>query len=184
VRLFRGRLEVRHLKSLGPLPLLWDRWELARRRPALLLDDLLSAAAPGTHLLLDLKGPRRRLGELVLESLKPRLAVHRVTVSARWWRLLEPFEHTPVRRVCSIGSARGLRALLRHHGDGGLDGVAVHERLLDARVAGELRRVAEVVLTWPVNDVDRARELVRLGADGLISDRAAELGRALAGAAT
>ena len=25
----RGRLEVRHLKTAGPLPFLWDRWELA-----------------------------------------------------------------------------------------------------------------------------------------------------------
>src|SRR4029079_6083948 len=24
----RGRLEVRHLKTAGPLPFLWDRWEL------------------------------------------------------------------------------------------------------------------------------------------------------------
>ena len=25
----RGHLEVRHLKTAGPLPFLWDRWELA-----------------------------------------------------------------------------------------------------------------------------------------------------------
>ena len=29
VHLFAGRLEVRHLKTLGPFPILWDRWELA-----------------------------------------------------------------------------------------------------------------------------------------------------------
>jgi glycerophosphoryl diester phosphodiesterase len=29
VHLYRGRLEVRHLKTLGPLPVLWDRWYLA-----------------------------------------------------------------------------------------------------------------------------------------------------------
>ena len=29
VHLRRGRIEVRHLKTLGPLPVLWDRWRLA-----------------------------------------------------------------------------------------------------------------------------------------------------------
>ena len=27
VHAYRGRLEVRHLKTAGPLPFLWDRWE-------------------------------------------------------------------------------------------------------------------------------------------------------------
>ena len=35
----------------------------------------------------------------------------------------------------------------------------------------ELRRIAGVVLTWPVDDAGRAAELVRLGVHGLISDR-------------
>ena len=29
LHLFRGRLEVRHLKTVGPLPILWDQWTLA-----------------------------------------------------------------------------------------------------------------------------------------------------------
>ena len=32
VRLYRGRLEVRHLRTVGPLPILWDRWQLAAPR--------------------------------------------------------------------------------------------------------------------------------------------------------
>ena len=32
VHAHRGRLEVRHLKTAGPLPFLWDRWELASAR--------------------------------------------------------------------------------------------------------------------------------------------------------
>ena len=32
--------------------------------------------------------------------------------------------------------------------------------------------MTDVVLTWPVNAPGRARELVRMGIDGLISDRA------------
>ena len=32
VHAYRGRLEVRHLKSMGGLPWLWDRGEIVHRR--------------------------------------------------------------------------------------------------------------------------------------------------------
>ena len=42
IHLFWGRLEVRHLKTIGPIPILWDRWFLANPfTPRLLLADLL-----------------------------------------------------------------------------------------------------------------------------------------------
>jgi glycerophosphoryl diester phosphodiesterase len=171
VRLFRDRAEVRHLKSLGPLPVFWDRWRLDRPgRPRLLLEDLLEAIGARTELVLDLKGPRRRLAEVVLSALDPYLHSRRFTVCSRSWRLLEPFEDLPVRRVHSVGSARQLRALLRRYHGGGLDGVSIHERLLDAQVAGELRRIAALVISWPVNDPERASALTQLGIDGLITD--------------
>ena len=48
------------------------------------------------------------------------------------------------------------------------------------RVVAELRSVAGLVLTWPVNVPGRARELVRMGVDGLISDRAGTIARVAA----
>ena len=57
LHLRRGRLELRHLKTVGSLPVYWDRWALAppwRRFDD--LGDLLAAAQPETALLLDLKG--------------------------------------------------------------------------------------------------------------------------------
>ena len=41
VHLFRGRLEVRHAKTLGPFPRLWERWYLLEP------DAGLAAAAGG-----------------------------------------------------------------------------------------------------------------------------------------
>jgi glycerophosphoryl diester phosphodiesterase len=172
VHLFRRRLEIRHLKTLGPLPVFWDRWELAspwRRR--LLLSELLAAAAPTTELMLDLKGKDPRLAERVVEALDPYLGSRRLTICTRTWPLLETFEDLPVRRVHSVGTARQLRMLLERAAGARIDGVSIHERLLDLTAVTELRRVAGVVMTWPVNDLARATELVRLGVDGLISDR-------------
>jgi hypothetical protein len=169
VRLWRGRLEVRHLKTLGPIPVLWDRWRLANpfaRR--LVLPELLESVGPRTELILDLKGRNRELATLVLAALD---RDRRVTVCARDWRLLQPFAGRPhVRVVHSVGTVRQLRRLQRRYAGGRIDGVSIHERLLTASTAPELRRLASFVMTWPVNTLQRAEELVALGIDGLISD--------------
>ena len=171
VRLHRGRLEVRHVKTAGPLPLLWDRWRVeAGWRPRLELHELLARAGAGTALLLDLKGPRRELAERVLAALRPHLGARRLSVCARSWGLLDAFDGVPVRRIHSVGSARQLRLLLRRAAGRRLDGVSVHERLVDARSAAALRAVADDLFTWPVNRPERALELVRLGVTGLITD--------------
>jgi glycerophosphoryl diester phosphodiesterase len=172
INLFRGRLEVRHLKTVGPLPIFWDRWQLASPwRPHLLLPDLLEAASPTTQLMLDLKGRKPALADRVIEALEPYFGTRRLTIAARCWPLLERFEALPVRRLHSVGTTRQLRELVRQSAGSQLDGVTIHERLLDLDVVAELRRIAGVVMTWPVNDAARAHELVGLGVDGLISDR-------------
>jgi glycerophosphoryl diester phosphodiesterase len=179
IRLYHGRLEVRHLKTVGPLPILWDRWHVAAPwRPRLGLRDLLAATAAETELLLDLKGPRMRLGERVLDAIRPYLGVRRFTVCARRWRLLEPFDGVPVRRVHSVGTARQLRRLLNRFAGMRLEGISIHENLLDRESLSSLRAIADVIMTWPVNRPDRAGELVRLGIDGLITDDVAGLARA------
>jgi hypothetical protein len=185
VNLFRGRLEIHHMKTVGPLPLLSNRWELAPPwRPRLLLAELLDAAAPTTELMLDLKGRNRRLANLVIEALEPYLGSRRLTVCARSWPLLEAFEGLPVRRVHSVGTARQLRALIRHARGARIEGVSIHERLLDLGAVTELRRLSAVVMTWPVNDLPRAAELAQLGVDGLISDRPALISGLVASEAT
>jgi glycerophosphoryl diester phosphodiesterase len=128
--------------------------------------------------MLDLKGPRKQLAERVFVALKPYMPERRFTVSARWWRLLEPFADTPVRRVYSIGSARQVRPALRRFANQALEGVSIHERLADRETIVALREITDVVMAWPVNEAARARVLLRLGVDGLITDDAAALSRA------
>jgi hypothetical protein len=172
VRLYRGRLEIRHLKTVGPLPILWDRWTLAAPwSQRLQLHTLLEATAAETELVLDLKGRRMRLSERVLEALGPYLGRRPFTVCARHWRLLEPFADAPVRCAHSVGNGRQLRRLLQR-GGARVEGVSIHERLLDTETATQLRQVAGMIMTWPVNHPERARELLRLGIDGLITDDA------------
>lgn len=175
LRLFRGRVEVRHLKTLGPIPILWDTWHLANpfaRRME--LHELLDAVGPlGSELMLDLKGRDPRLSRRVIEALDERREHLPVTVCARSWKLLDAFEgRSDMRTVCSVGSRRGLRRLLARRRDERLGGVSIHARLLDARTVRELSEKCEVVMTWPVNCTERARTLLGWGVHGLITDEA------------
>jgi glycerophosphoryl diester phosphodiesterase len=170
VRLFNGRLELRHMKTVGPVPVYWDRWHVARpgtRFPE--LDDLLEAAQPATQLMLDLKGIDRRLAGGVLAAIDRSGRRDGVTVCSRRWSHLEPFVgRDGVRVVHSVGNRSQLRALLRR--PSGLDGISIHQRLLTPAVTAELRRRAPLVLAWSVNAVRPAARLVEWGVNGLISD--------------
>jgi glycerophosphoryl diester phosphodiesterase len=180
LRLANDRLEARHMRCAGPLPLLWDRWELAagwRPRPTVL--DVLDRVPPATPLLLDLKGSSPRIAELAREAIAPEAGRREITVCARSWPLLDAFTDLPVARVASVGSRRQLRALVQRFPRGSLDGVSIHERLLDRVAVRRLREVCGLIMTWPVNTVERATELVALGVEGLISDEPAQILRGL-----
>ena len=181
LHLRHGRVEVRHLKALGPLPLLWDRWYLAPGwRPRLGLAELLAAVGPDTELLLDLKGVDRRLSRHVRAALGGPGRARRVTVCARHWRLLEPLRDLPgVRLVHSVGSHRQLRALRRRFAGRRLSGVSIHRDLLDPSTVGDLRTRADLLIAWPVSTAEEARRLGAWGVDGVITERFETLAPAL-----
>ena len=109
--LHRNRLEVRHRKTMGPVPLLWDRWSLhpgwTRR---LGLADILAAVRPGSELLLDLKGREADLPERAIQAMERARPGARYSVSSQNWELLAPFRELPqVRVVYSTRLAAGLR---------------------------------------------------------------------------
>ncbi len=136
----RGRLEVRHLKTAGPLPFLWDRWELASASaPRLGLAELLDADEHGTTFMLDIKGRRSSAARSVARLLHQRGHHRPVLVCGRWWPSVEtvaadlPFvQHgalcsQPVRARTAAPSVSPSRAARQVHG------VSVHRSLLDAR---------------------------------------------------
>ena len=151
--------------------MLWDRWQLASARaPRLRLETLLEAADGGPELMLDLKGHDPRLAARVVAAVEAAGRAARITVCSQDWRLLERLSGEPdVRIVHSIGNARALERLRTRFAEERLAGVSIHRRLLDAATVRDLRSRAEVVLSWPVETVPVARELVALGVDGLIS---------------
>lgn len=175
IHLFRGALEVRHLKTLGP-GLLWDKWELARRRDTVLplLTDVLAAAAGDARLMLDLKGPAAALAPQVAALLRKHTPKLPITVCTKHWGMLDAFDD-PVRRVLSSSNRmtlQRLRARLRRKPE---YGVSIRRQLLTPAVVAELHRNVEVVMVWPVDTPEALDHARHLGVTAVISKNLALL---------
>jgi len=175
VHAHRGRLEVRHLKTAGPLPFLWDRWELAAAStPRLGLQELLDADRRGTTFMLDLKGRRASTGRAVAELLHDLAPEHDVLACGRFWPNVDAVAELgfvrPVLSARNRAELASLRRRLRARGPGAPYGVSVHASLLDEPVVAMLRCHVEVVMTWPVDDLATLDRVVGLGANGVITN--------------
>jgi len=173
VHTYRGRLEVRHLKTAGPLPFLWDSWELrSASAPRLGLHELFEADQHGTLFMLDLKGPWTWAGRDVARMLHAGGHHRPVLACGRWWPSIDAMAHLPY--VLPVLSARNrfewarLQRRLRHGPRP--YGVSVHRALLDRPRVTELLRHVELVMTWPVNDLDTLDAVLEIGVNGVISD--------------
>jgi glycerophosphoryl diester phosphodiesterase len=170
VHAFRGRLEIRHLKSLGPW-WLWDHGEFVRRRdtPRLELKRVLTAIGGDPRLLLDLKGVHPFLARRLAGVLRTALPGGTVTVCTQHWWMFRAFRELPqVRHVLSAGSPRGLRRLRRRLRNRPAYGACVHRKLLTPDLVRELRQSAKFVFTWPVDTEGAVRHARHLGVDGVI----------------
>jgi glycerophosphoryl diester phosphodiesterase len=182
----RGRLEVRHLATAGPLPFVRDLWEHASRSaPRLGLEEVLEADRRASRFMLDLKGTTVETGRSVADLLHRTGHQDEVWVCGRYWPSVERVAELPwVRPVLSARTRLGRRALeqrmCRRSGPAPY-GVSVHVSLLDRSFVQRLRERVEVVMTWPVNTVATLERVVALGANGIITDEPAIL-RAVRGA--
>jgi glycerophosphoryl diester phosphodiesterase len=172
VHLYRGRLEIRHTKTMGPLPWLWDRWYVVSARlPRLSLGEVAAQLPTERRLMLDLKGWQPWLGRRVAAAMA--VAAPRVpyVVCSRHWQMLDAFDdldHVDV--VHSVRSRSELKRLPRRLAGHRSWGVAVHRDLLPRMDVPSLLRTVDVLLTWPVNTVDALEEVARYGVTGVISD--------------
>jgi glycerophosphoryl diester phosphodiesterase len=169
---YRGRLEVRHLKTMGPIPLLWDRWKLApASTPRLLLPQLLEAAGPAVQLMFDLKGTDGRLPGALLDATSAHLPGRPFTVCSQSWELLEALHDLPLVRVAhSVGSRRQLARLPARLPSPGQHMISIHFKLLSDAVVASLRERAGTIITWPINTRERFEQVANWGVDGFTTD--------------
>ena len=170
VHAYRGRLEVRHLKTMGVLPWLWDRGELVHRRHHghLELAELIAALGDDHRLMIDLKGVHPRLAPSVARLLREAAPDRGLTVCTKSWWMLDAFD-VPVRRVLSAASRRGVARLRARLARAPVHGVSVRRSLLTVPLVEELHRATELVMTWPVDTEEALDDARRLGVDAVIS---------------
>lgn len=173
VRYRAGRLEVRHLKTMGPVPLLWDRWALTPSwTPQFLLQDLLSATPGDCELMLDVKGGGEHFPREIVRVVRELMPNREYSVCSQFWGLLSAFHEDPHARIIhSIGSSAMLRDVLPRLEGHRSDAVSIHRKLLSPPVVEDLFRRVSLIMTWPVNRESDLRRLQSWGVNGFISDR-------------
>ncbi|MGZ4638851.1 MAG: glycerophosphodiester phosphodiesterase [Actinomycetes bacterium] len=169
VHAYRGVLEVRHHKNLGPAHL-WDKWELVARADFVRVElaHLMDELGDDPRLMIDLKGVRRDLSPAVAGVLREHARGVPFTVCTKHWWMLDAFD-PEVRRVLSASNRPAMQRLRRRLARQSAYGVSVRLGLLTAALVEELKERTEVVMVWSVDSrqqLDRAREL---GVDGVIS---------------
>ena len=170
VHAYRGRLEVRHLRTMGGLPWLWDATGLVHRgrHEHLELPELVTALGDDHRLMIDLKGVHPRLAPSVARLLREATPGRGLTVCTKSWWMLDAFD-VPVQRVLSAATRRGVSRLRSRVARAPVHGVSVRLSLLTPDLVEELHRGTDLVMAWPVDTaeaLDRARSV---GVDAVIS---------------
>lgn len=167
-----GRLEVRHSKTIGPLPLRWDRWWIKLFPPPCLdLESLLRDLDPETTIMLDLKGRNSDLPGKLLEVCRRVRPGRQILVCSQTWSMLEQLRHEPdVAAIYSIGNRRQLARSWKILEREGYEAVSIHSDLLTPETTRQLLARVPAIITWPINDHVRLERVRRLGVTGIISD--------------
>jgi glycerophosphoryl diester phosphodiesterase len=180
VHLYRGALEMRHSRAIGP-HLYWDRTTgVTRRRDIVVpeLEDVLAVAGDDPRLMLDLKGMSLAVADRVAATLRERRPGVPVAVCTKQWRMLDAFaDLDDARRLYSAANTRQLRRLLALTRGERVDGVSIRLRLLTPPVMAELRRATDLILAWSVDTEPELARARHLGVTGVISKNMPMLSR-------
>ena len=176
----RGRFEVRHERRMRWLPLLFEKWYLQRVSPAMYgLEALLeSTAGQDAGMFLDVKNGGAEAAALLRRILSTHPHTGRVVASSQQWRALRAMrELSPeVDAFYSIDVRAKLDLFLSvSDRDTRPRGVSCRHTLLDERAVRRLHERGLLVVAWTVDDLERARELVSWGVDGLTTHRVEEM---------
>jgi len=180
VHLYRGALEVRHSRAIGPR-LYWERTTgVTRRRDVVVpeLEQVLAVADGDPRLMLDLKGPSLAVAGRVAATLRARMPGVPVAVCTKQWRMLDAFAgDANVRRILSAANTRQLTRLRARLRGERAHGVSIRLRLLTPAIVAELRRSTDLILAWPVDTEPELDRSFELGVTGVISKNMALLTR-------
>lgn len=171
--LHKGRLELRHKRTLGSIPILWERWSIApgwTKRYE--LRDLLHDTPEDVMLFLDFKGKSLELGPEVLKELRRSAPQRMVSICGRNYPQLQIIADEPnILCFYSVGEEsewEGAKELIAASNHPALS--------LDASLATPERMewisgIGGTVVCWNVRSAEHMEELRALGVDGFTTDQ-------------
>ena len=172
VWLYRNRLEVRHDKTAGPIPILWERWSLKpgwKRR--LVLSEVIRAAIGRGTLYLDLKGVEKRLPAMVASELKLVGLTDVAFSSPNWWYLdkLKPDFPNAV-LFYTLSNLERLEQFRPRLAAREISAIAINSNMVTKGVIDELRSAGvEDITTWGIYDREAAQAVFASGVNGVTS---------------
>ncbi len=169
---YRSRLEIRHVKTMGPVPLLWDRWELHPGwRPRFQLAALLGHIPVDQRLFLDFKGKNLDLGPEIVTTIRNLQPERRIIVCGRTWSQLDRLADEP--GVCvfySVGSDEELAGIWERIRPMPHPAVSINRRYLTPDLMRRFKESGTTVVSWAINTLDDAKRFHEMGVDGFTSD--------------
>ena len=166
---YRQNLEVRHLKTLGPLPILWDRWELHPGwTPRLHLEALLQELPPGVPIMLDLKGKDPNLATSILQAMRAEHLDHEIVLCTRNWLHLDRIRDADdAHRIYSVGSQQERDQIFTRIEEMHYPAVSIHHDLVTPALMRHFDEAGATVISWGATSREEADLLLSLGVDGL-----------------
>lgn len=170
--LHKGRLELRHKQTLGPIPILWERWSIEPGwKPRYLLRDLLQDVPDDVMIFLDFKGEEKGLGPAVLRELQQTAPERVVATCGRNYAQLQVIDEAPnIITFYSVGEEKEwpiAKDLVRQSTTPALSikaALATQERIDWITALGGL------VVCWGVESAAEMNRLHHMGVDGFTTD--------------
>lgn len=169
---FMGRLEIRHAKTIGPLPIYWEKWHIESiGGRQLSLKQLLLGTPASARLFIDLKGHHPRLGQRVVTNLQRIQPEREIIICGRAWRQLDRIVDVPnVHVFFSVGTEEELARVWPRLERAHQPAISIDYGLLTDETLDRLHNLGATIIAWTVNDPDIAGTLFKRGVDGFTSD--------------
>ena len=170
--LHKGRLELRHKQTLGPIPILWEKWSIAPGwTPRYLLRDLLEDVPEDIMIFLDFKGDNMDLGPEVLKELQRSAPDRVVAICGRNYPQLQTIADAPnILCFYSVGEEEEWPVAKELIAASSYPALSIHADLATPGRLLWMNDLGGVVVCWDVQSEKRRRELRALGVDGFTTD--------------
>lgn len=170
--LHKGRLELRHKRTLGPIPILWEKWAIEPGwKPRYLLRHLLQDVPDDVLIFLDFKGDDQGLGPAVLEELRQFAPDRVVATCGRDYPQLQVIDSAPnIITFYSVGEEEEWPIAHDFIRRSSTPALSIAAELATQQRIDWIRDLGGPVVCWGVRNPEEMQRLRAMGVDGFTTD--------------